>query len=91
MIKDYLNSVVEDKSSKDFIIFSSILFSLGFIMSIISNAFFFIDDVAIKIFFGIANTVFFIGVIGLCITISKWFKNSDENSTHCRAYTWYSY
>jgi len=39
MIKDYLNSVVEDKSSKDFIIFSSILFSLGFIMSIISNAF----------------------------------------------------
>ena len=30
MIKDYLNSVVEDKSSKDFIIFSSILFSLGF-------------------------------------------------------------
>ena len=78
MIKDYLNSIVEEKSSKDFIVFSSILFSLGFTMSIISNSFFFIDHGAIKIFFGIANTVFFIGTIGLCITISKWFKNSDE-------------
>jgi len=78
MIKDYLNSIVEEKSSKDFIIFSSLLFSIGFIMSIISNAFFFIDHVAVKVFIGIANTAFFIGIIGLTIVISKWFNVDDE-------------
>lgn len=78
MIRDYLNSLSEERASKDFIVFSSILFSLGFIMSIVSNAFFFVEHVAVKVFAGVANTVFFIGVAGLVIVISKWFKQSDE-------------
>lgn len=78
MIRDYLNSLSEERASKDFIVFSSILFSLGFIMSIVSNAFFFVEHVAVKVFGGVANTVFFIGVAGLVIVISKWFKQSDE-------------
>uniref|UniRef100_A0A7C4VTT0 Uncharacterized protein n=1 Tax=Fervidobacterium thailandense TaxID=1008305 RepID=A0A7C4VTT0_9BACT len=78
MIRDYLNSLSEERASKDFIVFSSILFSLGFIMSIVSNAFFFVDHVTVKVFGGVANTVFFIGVAGLVIVISKWFKQSDE-------------
>ncbi|GEM_PF-446481 len=78
MIKDYLNAIVDEASSKDFIIFESLLFSIGFVLSIISNAFFFIDHVAVKVFIGIANTVFFIGIIGLSIVISKWFRNVDE-------------
>lgn len=78
MIKDYLNTIVDEASSKDFIIFESLLFSIGFVLSIISNAFFFIDHVAVKVFIGIANTVFFIGIIGLSIVISKWFRNVDE-------------
>ncbi|MEJ5258088.1 MAG: hypothetical protein WHS64_07575 [Fervidobacterium sp.] len=78
MIKDYLNSIIEEKSSKDFIVFSSVLFSIGFIMSIISNAFFFIDHPVVRAFIGIANTVFFIGVVGVGIVISKWFRNTDD-------------
>ncbi|MGC8903154.1 MAG: hypothetical protein ACP5KD_07460 [Fervidobacterium sp.] len=78
MIKDYLNRIVEEPSSYDFIVFSSLLFSIGFVLSIISNAFFFIDHVAVKVFVGIANTVFFIGIVGLSVIISKWFRNSDE-------------
>ncbi|AMW32451.1 hypothetical protein SAMN04488510_10932 [Fervidobacterium changbaicum] len=78
MIKDYLNSVIEEKSSKDFIVFSAVIFSIGFVLSIISNAFFFIDHPVVKVFIGIANTVFFIGVVGVSIVISKWFKNTDE-------------
>lgn len=78
MIKDYLKIISDGRSSRDFIVFSSILFSLGFILSIISNAFFFIDHVVVKAFFGVANTVFFIGVIGLTIVTSKWFKGADE-------------
>ncbi|MCX7653270.1 MAG: hypothetical protein N2Z58_01110 [Fervidobacterium sp.] len=78
MIKDYLNTIVDEASSKDFIIFESLLFSIGFVLSIISNAFFFIDHVAVKVFIGIANTAFFIGVIGLSIVISKWFKGVDD-------------
>jgi len=78
MIKDYLNSIIEEKSSKDFIIFSSVIFSIGFILSILSNAFFFIDHPTVKVLIGIANTVFFIGVIGISIVVSKWFRGSDE-------------
>ncbi len=78
MIKDYLNSIIEEKSSKDFIIFSSVIFSIGFILSILSNAFFFIDHPTVKVLLGIANTVFFIGVIGISIVVSKWFRGSDE-------------
>lgn len=78
MIKDYLNVIVDEKSSKDFILFSSLLFSIGFILSIISNAFFFIDHVSVKVFLGISNTVFFVGIIGLSIVTSKWFKNTDD-------------
>lgn len=78
MIKDYLNTIVDEASSKDFIVFESLLFSIGFVLSIISNAFFFIDHIAVKVFIGIANTVFFIGVIGLSIVISKWFKGVDD-------------
>lgn len=78
MIKDYLNAIVDEPSSKDFILFSSLLFSIGFILSIISNAFFFIDHVAVRVFIGISNTVFFIGVVGLALIMSKWFKDTDD-------------
>ncbi|MFN6992351.1 MAG: hypothetical protein ACK4MM_06480, partial [Fervidobacterium sp.] len=78
MIKDYLNAIVDEPSSKDFILFSSLLFSIGFILSIISNAFFFIDHVAVRVFIGISNTVFFIGVVGLALITSKWFKGTDD-------------
>ncbi|WP_448376057.1 hypothetical protein [Fervidobacterium sp.] len=78
MIKDYLNSIIEEKSSKDFIVFSSVIFSIGFILSILSNAFFFINHPTVKVLIGIANTVFFIGVVGLSVVIAKWFRNSDE-------------
>ncbi len=78
MIKSYLNELFEKESSKDFIVFSSLIFSLGFILSIFSNVMFFIEHPAVTGLRAVSGTLFLIGNIGLSIVIYKWFADEDE-------------
>ncbi len=78
MIKSYLNDLFEKESSKDFLVSSSLLFSLGFILSIFSNVMFFIEHPAVTGIRSVSATLFLIGNIGLSIVIYKWFANEDE-------------